>query len=142
MNWIYKIVIVVIILIIIYQLSIRIYRAFAIRSSKRLLKKYQVLVNTINNAVFKGNGIIVLHSDNGFFIYQDRDNQILRFEFISDQLAVTWKPNWSPKELHKIQVENIDNLDDKVLEKKGQEIVSEMELIIEKHRTHILKNAK
>ncbi|MDC1188609.1 hypothetical protein N8089_02335 [Flavobacteriales bacterium] len=106
---------------------------------KKLDEKFGVIVNMINEAAFDGQGSITTFSKREFNLYRNGENQIINFSYGTGHLTINWKYKYFQKEIvHEKQFTDVRNLSLFEQEKIGRQIISEMTIIVEKHKNNVL----
>ena len=73
--------------------------------------KFNVVVSMINEAAFGGQGLVCYLDKREFNLYQEGQNQIIKFHYSTGHLTITWKYKYFQKEvIHKRQFNNVRNL--------------------------------
>ena len=77
-----------------------------------------------------------------FNLYQDGKNQIIKFEYGTGHLTITWKYKYFQKEIvHEKQYDNVRNLSLFEQQKIADNIISEMEQVVENHKNNVIGGA-
>lgn len=108
--------------------------------------RFASLVGILNDAAFRGNGIITVISKKEFNIYQKGKNQIISFAYYSSPfnsiLQVVWKYKYYHNEVvHTVELSEADTLTVSMQCQVGERIVSEMNDVIKKHIEKITPGA-
>ena len=106
-----------------------------------LHEKFGVIVEMINQEAFNGLGTISKFDKREFNLYQDMQNQIIKFQYGTGNLTITWRYKYFQKEVvHERQFNNVRNLSLFEQQNIGEQIINEMIYVIEKHKINVLKN--
>jgi hypothetical protein len=101
--------------------------------------KFDVIVNMINDAAFDGAGSVTTLDKREFNLYEDGQNQIIKFQYSTGHLTITWKYKYFQKEVvHKRQYNDVRNLSSFDQEKIGKQMISEMAMVVEKHKNDVI----
>ena len=106
---------------------------------KSLAEKFNVIANTINEAAFNGAGSVTTLDKREFNLYEDGQNQIIKFHYSSGHLTLTWKYKYYQKEIvHEKQFDNVRNISLFDQQKIAQQMISEMARVVQKHKDDVL----
>lgn len=109
-----------------------------IRVNDNLATKFQVVVDSLNEKVFSGNGKITMLDNKSFNLY-DGYNQIIYFYYSTGHLTITWKYKYYQKEVvHEKIFENVRNISILEQQKIVNTICNEMSEIVEKHKMKVM----
>lgn len=110
--------------------------------SKSLSEKFEIIVSTLNNYAFNGNGNITVIDKRRFNLYQDGQNQIISFDYSTGHLTIIWKYKYFQKELiHERQFRDVRNLSIFEQQKIAEAVIREMSSKVENHKNLVLKEA-
>ena len=135
----------IIVIGIIVFLLIRFFSAFEKDNSdlrdQLLTEKFEIIVNTINNAVFYGGGIVKVYDKREFYLYKMGENQIINFQYGTGHLTITWKFKYFQKEIvHQRQFNDVRNLSVFDQQKIAMQMINEMKVVVENHKVEILES--
>lgn len=103
-----------------------------------LSEKFAVIVHMINEAAFNGRGEITVLDKREFNLYEDGENQIIKFQYSTGHLTITWKYKCLQKEVvHQRQYNNVRNLSLIEQQRIGVNIIKEMGVVIAKHKIDV-----
>ena len=106
-----------------------------------LHEKFGVIVEMINQKAFNGLGTISKFDKREFNLYQDMQNQIIKFQYSTGNLTITWRFKYFQKEVvHERQFNNVRNLSLFEQQHIGEQIIREMNYLIEEHTINVLKD--
>jgi hypothetical protein len=106
---------------------------------QNLSEKFKIIVNMINDVAYNGNGSITAIDKREFNLYQDEKNQIIKFQYGTGHLTITWKYKYFQKEIvHQRQFNNVRNLSIFEQQKIGEQMINEMEIIVAQHKNDII----
>lgn len=78
---------------------------------RTLSEKFNVIVSMINEAAFNGGGSVTTLDKREFNLYEDGQNQIIKFQYSTGHLTITWKYKYFQKEIvHERQFNEVRNL--------------------------------
>ncbi len=102
--------------------------------------KFNFIVNMLNGAAFNGHGTIISLNKREFNLYEDGQNQIIKFQYSTGHLTITWKYKYFQKEvIHEKQFNNVRNLSLFEQQKIGEQMIREMAIVVENHKNNVLK---
>ena len=102
-------------------------------------KKFSVIVDSINDVAFNGNGKVTSMDKRIFNLYQKGQNQIINFEYSTGHLTITWRYKYFHQEVvHKKRFSNVRNINKKQQQKAADIIINEMKEKIEEHKMNII----
>ncbi|KAB7731914.1 hypothetical protein F5984_06745 [Rudanella paleaurantiibacter] len=106
---------------------------------KTLAEKFDVVVNMLNQAAFNGAGSVTTLDKREFNLYEDGQNQIIKFHYSSGHLTLTWRYKYFQKEIvHERQFDNVRNISLFDQQKIGQQMINEMEVVVQRHKNDVL----
>lgn len=106
---------------------------------KTLAEKFNVVANMINEAAFNGTGSVTELDKREFNLYEDGQNQIIKFHYSSGHLTITWKYKYYQKEIvHEKQFDNVRNISLFDQQKIAQQMISEMTVFVQRHKNDVL----
>lgn len=109
--------------------------------NQNLAEKFIFIVNIINKSAFNENGSITAINKREFNLYEEGQNQIIKFHYSTGHLTITWKYKYFQKEIiHERQFDNVRNLSVFEQMKVGEVMIKEMSVIVAKHKNEILNN--
>ncbi|MCF2501684.1 hypothetical protein [Dyadobacter chenhuakuii] len=101
-------------------------------------EKFAVIVNMLNDAAFNGAADITPIDKREFNLY-DGSNQIIKFQYSTGSLTITWKYKYYQKEIvHERNFTESRNLSIFEQEKIANAMMIEMKQIVEKHKKDVL----
>jgi hypothetical protein len=101
--------------------------------------KFNVIVNMINAIAFDGGGSVTTLDKREFNLYEDGQNQIIKFQYSTGHLTITWKYKYFQKEIvHKRQFNDVRNLSLFDQQKIGEQMIKEMAIVVERHKNNVL----
>jgi hypothetical protein len=101
--------------------------------------KFNVIVNMINDAAFDGGGSVTTLDKREFNLYEDGQNQIIKFQFSTGHLTITWKYKYFQKEIvHERQFNDVRNLSLFDQQKIGEQMIKEMAIVVERHKNNVI----
>lgn len=105
---------------------------------KTLEEKFNVIVNSINNEAFDGEGDITYIDKNHFNLYPETSNQIVEFLYSQGMLSITWKYKYLQKEMvYRRNLNDVRNLSLLEQSKIANAIIGEMNLKIQDHKNSV-----
>ncbi|MFN8396324.1 MAG: hypothetical protein U0176_16990 [Bacteroidia bacterium] len=111
-------------------------------SHETLHKKFSVIVHTINEAAFDGNGKITTLDKRNFNLYREGENQIIDFLYGTGHLTITWKYKYFQKEVvHSKQFPNCRNLSNFEQQRIANIMIREMAEVIQGHKKVVIEGA-
>jgi hypothetical protein len=103
--------------------------------------KFNVIVNMINQAAFDGDGSVTTLDKREFNLYQEGQNQIIKFHYSTGHLTITWKYKYFQKEVvHERQFNNVRNLSLFDQQKIGEQMIKEMAIVVERHINNVIND--
>lgn len=106
---------------------------------RTLSEKFNVLVNMINEAAFNGDGSVTTLDKREFNLYEDGQNQIIKFQYSTGHLTITWKYKYFQKEIvHERQFNDVRNLSLFEQQKIGEQMIREMAVVVERHKNNVI----
>lgn len=106
--------------------------------SRTLDDKFQTIVSMINEAAFSGRGTVTVIGKREFNLYETDSNQIIKFQYSTGSLTITWKYKYFQKELvHERQFDNVRNLSVFEQARIGQAMIDEMQRAVIKHKEEV-----
>ena len=103
--------------------------------------KFNVIVNMINEAAFGGRGSVTTLDKSEFNLYEEGQNQIIKFHYSTGHLTITWKYKYFQKEVvHKRQFNYVRNLSIFDQQKIGEQMIKEMAITVERHKNNVIKD--
>ena len=107
--------------------------------SGTLSEKFNIIVNMINKAAFNGNGEVTILDKREFNLYEEGQNQIIKFHYSTGHLTITWKYKYFQKEIvHEKQFSNVRNLSLFEQQRIGEHIIKEMEIVVQQHKNNVI----
>ncbi|RRD58377.1 hypothetical protein [Tannerella forsythia] len=101
--------------------------------------KFNVIVNMINEAAFNGCGSVTTLDKREFNLYEEGQNQIIKFQYSTGHLTITWKYKYFQKEVvHERQFNDVRNLSLFEQQKIGEQMIKEMAIVVERHRNNVI----
>jgi hypothetical protein len=106
---------------------------------RTLSEKFNVIVNMINEAAFNGDGSVTTLDKREFNLYEDGQNQIIKFQYSTGHLTITWKYKYFQKEIvHERQFNDVRNLSLFEQQKIGEQMIREMAVVVERHKNNVI----
>lgn len=106
---------------------------------RTLAEKFNVIVNMINEAAFNGDGSVTTLDKREFNLYEDGQNQIIKFQYSTGHLTITWKYKYFQKEIvHERQFNDVRNLSLFEQQKIGEQMIREMAVVVERHKNNVI----
>ena len=106
---------------------------------RTLAEKFNVIVNMINEAAFNGAGSVTTLDKREFNLYEDGQNQIIKFQYSTGHLTITWKYKYFQKEIvHERQFNDVRNLSLFEQQKIGEQMIREMAVVVERHKNNVI----
>ena len=103
--------------------------------------KFNVIVNMINEAAFGGRGSVTTLDKREFNLYEEGQNQIIKFHYSTGHLTITWKYKYFQKEVvHKRQCNYVRNLSIFDQQKIGEQMIKEMAITVERHKNNVIRD--
>ncbi len=104
-----------------------------------LEKKFQVIVNSINEFAYRGQGTITTVDKRRFNLYQEGQNQIIHFQYGTGHLIIIWKYKYFQKEIvHERQFDDVRNLSLFEQQKIADIMIKEMKQIVQNHKNSVM----
>lgn len=101
--------------------------------------KFNVIVSMINDAAFDGGGSVTTLDKREFNLYEDGQNQIIKFQYSTGHLTITWKYKYFQKEIvHERQFNDVRNLSLFDQQKIGEQMIKEMAIVVERHKNNVI----
>ncbi len=101
--------------------------------------KFNVIVNMINDAAFNGRGSVTTLDKREFNLYEEGQNQIIKFQYSTGHLTITWKYKYFQKEVvHERQFNDVRNLSLFEQQKIGEQMIKEMAIVVERHKNNVI----
>ena len=105
---------------------------------KSVEEKFNVIVNSINQFAFNGEGEIKYIGKNHFNLYPDSSNQIVDFMYSQGMLSIIWKYKYLQKEMvYTRNLTNVRNLSLLEQTKIAHAIIGEMNQKIQEHKNSV-----
>jgi len=102
-------------------------------------KKFAVIVHMLNEAAYDGRGMVRTLTKREFNLYEEGENQIIKFQYSTGHLTIIWKYKYFQQEVvHQKQFDNVRNLSIFQQQRIGDLMVSEMEMIVLNHKHRVL----
>ena len=106
---------------------------------RTLSEKFNVIVNMIKEAAFNGDGSVTTLDKREFNLYEDGQNQIIKFQYSTGHLTITWKYKYFQKEIvHERQFNDVRNLSLFEQQKIGEQMIREMAVVVERHKNNVI----
>ncbi|MGO3156362.1 MAG: hypothetical protein ACTIJT_12505 [Mesonia sp.] len=106
---------------------------------KTLDEKFNVIVNSINNEAFEGEGNITYVDKNHFNLYRETSNQIVEFLYSQGMLSITWKYKYFQKEMvYRRNLNGVRNLSLFEQNKIARAIIEEVNYKIQIHKNNVM----
>ena len=107
-----------------------------------LSEKFNVIVNTLNDAAYGGKGNVTTLDKRSFNLYEQGKNQIIQFQYGTGHLTIIWKYKYFQKEIvHEKTYTNVRNLSLFEQKKIADNMINEMMNVVEKHKIDVMKDA-
>lgn len=101
--------------------------------------KFNVIVRMINDAAFDGGGSVATIDKREFNLYEEGQNQIIKFHYSTGHLTITWKYKYFQKEIvHEKFFQDVRNISLFQQQKIAENMISEMGRIIRNHKNNVL----
>ena len=102
-------------------------------------KKFEIIVNNINDIAFQGLGTVKYTDQRSFNLYKSPSNQIIFFHFGTGILTITWRYKYFQKEVvYERSFKNTRNLSVFEQQKIAEMIAMEILQVIENHQINVL----
>jgi len=102
-------------------------------------KKFEIIVDELNDAAFGGQGDIQHNNKRQFNLYKQPSNQIIFFHYGTGILTITWRYKYFQKEVvHERSFREVRNLSIFEQQNISNTMISEMVSIIENHQISVL----
>ena len=106
---------------------------------RTLSEKFNVIVSMINDSAFNGDGSVTSLDKREFNLYEDGHNQIIKFQYSTGHLTITWKYKYFQKEIvHERQFNDVRNLSLFDQQKIGEQMIKEMATVEERHKNNVI----
>ena len=93
----------------------------------------------INDSAFNGDGSVTSLDKREFNLYEDGHNQIIKFQYSTGHLTITWKYKYFQKEIvHERQFNDVRNLSLFDQQKIGEQMIKEMATVVERHKNNVI----
>lgn len=103
-----------------------------------LEQKFSTIVQVINNAAFDGRGTITRIDKREFNLYEEGQNQLVKFRYGTGHLYLIWKFKYLQKEVvHERQIPDARNLSLFEQEDIANAMIKEMEEVVRKHKNQV-----
>ena len=104
-------------------------------SNQTLEEKFAGIISLINNEAYDGHGSVSKLNEREINLYNEEANQIIKFEYSTVSLTITWKYKYFQKEVvHKRQYDQVRNLSLFEQMNIGNSIIEEMRKVINDHQ--------
>jgi hypothetical protein len=101
--------------------------------------KFRVIVNAINDVSYNGNGSVTRLDKREFNLYKEGENQIIKFQYSTGHLTITWKYKYFQKEVvHQRQFNDVRNLSIFEQQKIADQMISEIVQVVERHKLNVI----
>jgi hypothetical protein len=101
--------------------------------------KFSIIASMLNDAAFDGKGDITTLNKREFNLYEDGQNQIIKFQYSTGHLTIIWKYKYFQKEIiHERQFNDVRNLSIFDQQKIAEQMIKEMAIVIEKHQIDVI----
>lgn len=105
---------------------------------RTLAEKFSVIVNSINNTAFDGEGKIKHIKKNRFNLHQETSDDIVDFLYSQGMLSITWKYSYLEKEMvYKRKLSNARNLSLLEQDDRVQSVIRGMKQKIQEHKNNM-----
>ena len=105
-----------------------------------LYDKFYVIANMINEAAFNGQGSVNTLDKREFNLYEEGQNQIIKFQYSTGHLTIIWKYKYFQKEVvHERQFNDVRNLSLFEQKKIGEQMISEMAIVVKRHKNNVIE---
>lgn len=106
---------------------------------RTLSEKFNLIVSMINEAAFNGSGSVTTLDKREFNLYEEGQNQIIKFQYSTGHLTITWKYKYFQKEIvHERQFNDVRNLSLFDQQKIGEQMINEMTIVVERHKNNVI----
>ncbi|MDP1726881.1 MAG: hypothetical protein Q8M15_08860 [Bacteroidota bacterium] len=103
-------------------------------------EKFNVIVQMINEVAFNSRGNIISLDKREFNLYENGQNQIIKFRYGTGHLTITWKYKYFQKEvIHEKTYNDVRNLSLFEQQKIGEQMINEMQMVIELHKRSVIE---
>ncbi len=107
--------------------------------NQTLEEKFSVIVNMINKESFGGKGTVTVLDKREFNLYEDGRNQLIKFDYSTGHLTITWMYKYFQKEVvYEKQFNNVRNLSVFDQQKIGEEMIRGMYEVVENHKKNVM----
>ena len=104
-------------------------------------KKFGIILSMINNVSFGGKGSVTTLNKREFNLYEDDQNQIIKFLYGTGHLTITWRYKYFQKEIvHERQFNDVRNLSIFEQRKIAEQMISEMAIVVENHKQNVIED--
>ena len=101
--------------------------------------KFGVIVQSLNDAAFRGRGDVTTLDKRSFNLYENGQNQIILFRYGTGHLTMIWKYKYFQKEIvHEKTFNNVRNLSIFEQQKIADQMIFEMAQVVENHQNNVL----
>lgn len=102
-------------------------------------QKFGIIVNLINQVAFNGLGSVTTLNKREFNLYLEGENQLIKFQYSTGHLTITWRYKYFQKEVvHERQFNYVRNLSVFDQQKIGEQMIREMAQIVENHKNNVI----
>ena len=108
-------------------------------NGRPLDRKFEFIVQQLNDAAFGGSGVVTYQNKRNFNLYQDGKNQIIFFTYGTGHLTIVWKYKYFQKEvIHEKTFRDVRNLSIFEQQKIADIMMSEMATVIQRHQQSVI----
>lgn len=101
--------------------------------------KFGVIVQSLNDAAFRGRGDVTPLDKRSFNLYENGQNQIILFRYGTGHLTMIWKYKYFQKEIvHEKTFNNVRNLSIFEQQKIADQMIFEMAQVVENHQNNVI----
>ena len=101
--------------------------------------KFGVIVQSLNDAAFRGRGDVTTLDKRSFNLYENGQNQIILFRYGTGHLTMIWKYKYFQKEIvHEKTFNNVRNLSIFEQQKIADQMIFEMAQVVENHQNNVI----
>ena len=104
-------------------------------SNQSLEEKFSGIISLINNEAYDGHGSVSKLNEREINLYKEEANQIIKFEYSTGSLTITWKYKYFQKEVvHKRYYDQVRNISLFEQMDIGNSIIEEMRKVVNDHK--------
>jgi hypothetical protein len=104
-------------------------------------EKFSVIVQAINDTAFNGKASVTRLNKRSFNLYEEGQNQIVKFMYATGNLYITWRYKYFQKEVvHERQFNDVRNLSIFEQENIAEQMIKEMNEKVLNHKKRVDKD--